>query len=175
MLFPSVTTVIDPWADWSKIPPDILQYACDRGTEVDRLCGCIVREEFAIVSPECQPYIDSFLKWYDLLVEKTILDHERLAHPVWRYHGELDIFCQLKDGRNALIDLKTPVALKKAWRLQLSGYRELLIADGYRVDCAGSLRLSPTGKMARLDWYDNTAEDFNYFIMALKLHEYLAN
>ncbi len=172
MNFPSVTAVINPWTDFSKIPPAVLQHASERGTEVHSICTRFACGEFVVASPECQPYLDSFTQWFDLMVDKVLLCEVRLAHEGWGYHGQEDIYCRLKDGRTILADLKTPVALQKSWRVQLSAYRELLVANDYNVACVGSLRLSPAGKMAKMDFYENSPQDFNMFVQALNLYRF---
>ena len=61
MLIPSVTTVIGPWQDFSRIPPGVLEHASSRGTAVHEVCAVYSRGLFAVVDDEeVRPYFESF-------------------------------------------------------------------------------------------------------------------
>lgn len=173
MNFPSTTQVLNPWMDWSKIPPGNLQYAADRGVRVHELCTCYARSEFTIQQdPDCVPYLESFVKWYDLMVEDTILAEERFVDPVWLYSGQLDLLARLKDGRLCLCDIKTPLISQKSWRVQCASYWNLCKVNGHHPDCGGSLQLSPKGAMAKFTYYEETAADFNQFLQDLQSYRF---
>jgi len=174
MLTPSVTQIISPFADFSKIPPDTLQAAADRGTRVHDVClNFYARGFFTAVEPEIQGYYQSFIRWFGLMVDEVVLVETRLVDPGFMYSGQIDLLAISKDqGDLILVDLKTPMALSKSWRLQLAGYNNLCFIDGHCPDRIGSLRLSPDGKMAKMEWYTNSAEDFNYFVQALNLYRF---
>ena len=172
MMFPSVTQVISPYCDFSKIHPDVLQLATARGSVVHELCARFANGAFIIPDEECRPYVESFQKWFALMVKEVLFVEKRVADQKWGFHGQIDLLCKLTDDRMALVDLKSPVTLQKSWRVQLAGYRHLCIEDGLRVDCVGSLRLSPDGSMAKMQWYENSAGDFNIFIQALQVYRF---
>ena len=169
---PSVTEVISPWVDFSKISPDILQAAADRGTDTHDACSRIAKGEWVIPSPEITPYVDSFRLWFATMVAKVILTEERFISESWGFSGQIDLFVELKDKHIALIDEKTSVALKKAWRVQMAAYRFLCEENGHKIDCVGSLRLSPKGKIGKVDWYENSVQDFNIFIQCLQVYRF---
>ncbi len=172
MQYPSVTEVINPWMDWSKIPPGILQYAADRGTIIHDLCHRHTMGEFVVTEPEFQPYFDSFKRWFELMVDEVILAEARLCDPIWNYSGQIDLLATLKDGRLSLIDIKTPVLSQRSWKVQLAGYNNLCAVNGHKLDCSGSLQLSPQGKMAKMTWCTDGAGDFNQFLTDLKSYRF---
>jgi hypothetical protein len=168
MNFPSVTSVISPWVDFSHVPPDRLELASERGTRVHTACAA-----FAMGFPPGglqegdRGYLQSYERWFFATVKKVILVEERLVHTALGYHGQIDLFVEAYSGEFLLPDLKTPLAKSKGWRVQMAGYRELCIVNGYKVDRVGSLRLSPEGKPPKMDWYEEGAQDFTVFLSCL--------
>ena len=172
MIFPTVTEIIRPWVDFSKIPPAVLQHAADRGTAIHDLCARIVRGEFVIPPDEYYLHCQSFRLWLDTLVDFHLLVEERLVDPAWGYSGQIDLLVVLNDERKALVDLKTPVIASKSWRVQLAGYNHLCQVTGHKTDCAGSLQLSPQGNVAKMTWYEDSAGDFNTFVQCLNVYRF---
>jgi hypothetical protein len=173
MLIPSVTEIISPWTDFSRIPPAILENAGLRGTRVHELCAAIAKGEPVMdPNPETSGYVASFRVWFEAIVDEVILVEERLVDPGLGYSGQIDLLVRTKQGEIWLVDLKTPLALSKGWRLQLAGYFRLCDVAGYHPDKAGSLRLSPDGKMAKMDFYEESAIDLMRFMESLDLYRY---
>jgi hypothetical protein len=171
-ILPSVTETLQAWTDFSKIPADVLQHASERGTAIHDLCSRIAKGEFVMPSAEYRPYVDSFNLWFELMVADVLLAEERLYDAAWGYHGQIDLLCKLKTTQIALIDLKSPVTTQKSWRVQLAGYTNLCTVAGFKLDCCGSLQLSPQGKMAKMSWYKDGAGDFNIFVQCLQIHKF---
>lgn len=170
MIYPSVTTVLQPWSDFSHIPPAVLEAASLRGTAVHDICANIARGLFITNIPEeAAGYVASFQRWFDFLVADVLLVETRLVDPEFGYHGEPDLIIKAKHGEIILVDNKTPVQLVKTWRLQCAGYNNLATKNDMKTDRAGSLRLHPDGKIARMDYYERNLTDFNYFLQALNL------
>jgi hypothetical protein len=172
MNFPTVTQIINPWMDWSMIPPGTLQYAADRGTLIHDLCARHSKGHYVVTADEYRPYLESFQQWFELMVKEVILVEERMYDTVWLYSGQIDLLAVLNDGRIALCDEKTPITTQKSWRVQLAGYHNLCKVNGYSPVCNGSLQLSPKGKMAKMTWYESTAADLNQFLTDLNSYRY---
>jgi len=173
MIIPSVTEILKPWSDFSRIPPTVLEAAALRGTAVHEACANIARGLLVMnMPPEVKGYVASFQRWFDFLVADVLLVEERLIDTAFGYHGEPDLIIKAKHGEIILTDNKTPVQLVKAWRLQCAGYVNLAIKNDIKPDRTGSLRLSPDGGIARMDYYENSLTDFNYFLQALNLHRF---
>jgi hypothetical protein len=171
---PSVTRIIDPWVDLSKIPPDTLQAAADRGTAVHDLCLNFYAKGFFTFAPKpLEGYYHSFIAWFDLMVKEVVLVEQRLTDSDLMYSGQIDLLARSKDkGDLILVDLKTPLTKSKSWRLQLAAYSRLCEVNSYVPDRIGSLQLSPDGKMAKMEWYKESAMDLNYFVQALGLYRF---
>ncbi len=169
-MFPSVTEVLSPWADFSKIPPDVLAHAAARGTAVHDACAAYASGVFVVRNnEEITGYLDSFVRWFELMVDEVLLVEPRLVDTDFGFHGEEDLVVRSKHSEIILVDLKTPVQLLKSWRLQLSAYNHLVIKHGIRTDRVGSLQLDPNGKIAKMTYYDSSLNDFNLFLQCLNL------
>ena len=79
MLFPSVTQVLSPFVDYSMIPADVLERSCLRGTAVHDACATIARGLPVMnLTPETAGYVDSYRRWYDLMVDEVLMERMRL-------------------------------------------------------------------------------------------------
>lgn len=174
IIFPSVTEVLSPWADFSHIPPDRLEAAAERGTAVHNACFAYAAGLPTVgLRADVEPYVISFRRWFDRVVDRVILCEERITDDRHGYHGEPDLLIAAKHAENILIDAKTPVTKIKTWRVQLAAYKNL--CENYTslpIDRVGSLRLSPDGKTPKMDYYDYQAQDFNVFLSALNAYRF---
>jgi len=177
---PSSTTVLSPYADFSRIPPEVLRHAAERGT---RIHGAIAAHLLGLWVPklddEAQPRFDSFKRWADIMVDKVILVEEELACDCHGFHGHPDCCLILKGNPSAVVlDWKSPVSESKTWPLQIASYCHLVdkhggLPDGMRVERAAAVMLHPKGKAAKMVEYTqsiNTA--FAVFLAALTTWKY---
>jgi hypothetical protein len=168
---PSVTQVISIFSDFSRVHPDVLEMACERGHEVHRLCIGHAKDLWVgEIFPKFLGYYNSFTRWFDEYVEKVWLAEERLYHPLYDYHGEPDLVLTIRgDELPSLWDVKSPRLTSKTWRVQTSAYKHLVeAAKGIEIGRTGCIRLSPEGKPPILDESTDTlAHDFNVFRAAL--------
>lgn len=169
---PSVTRVLAPWTDFSRVPTDTLAAAADRGTRVHRACTAIVQGCWPLTANDVLPYVSSFEQWVKNVAD-VILTETELIDPSYGFMGHPDLICRLKDGNVWLIDLKTPAAVAKSWRVQLAAYRRLAEVNGHRIDRTATLRLSKDGKHPILDETTATnASDLAVFLNCLSAFKY---
>lgn len=173
MIYPSVTQILQPWSDFSHIPPAVLEAASARGTAVHNACANYARGLLIMnTPPEAIGYVQSFQCWFDFMVADVLLVEQRLVDTDFGYHGEPDLIIKAKSGSIILVDNKTPVQLVKTWQLQCAGYANLASKTGVTPNRIGSLRLDPDGGIAKMTYYENRATDFNLFIQALNLYRF---
>lgn len=177
--FPSVTQILSPYSDLTGIPDHVLLTASERGTAVHSYCAAYARKEWVPDPPEdLKGYFKCFQKWFDLYVDEVYLtDDVELVDPILKYCGHPDLLCRSKkQGGVLLIDLKTPVNVKKQmWGCQIAAYKGLIDeAKGYpQIDRIGSLRLNSEGKAAKFDEFtENLIVYRGYFIAALQLYKF---
>jgi hypothetical protein len=173
VIFVSVTQALQPWADFSRIPPAVLEAAAVRGTAVHDACATIARGLPLINVPnEIDGYVISYRRWFDLMVDEVLMVETRLVDLDFGYNGEPDLVIRAKNQKIVLVDNKTPVQLIKLWRLQCAAYCALVSKNGMVPARSGSLRLHPDGGIAKMDYYDNSLADFNMFLQALNLYRF---
>jgi hypothetical protein len=171
---PSVTQVIAPFTDYSRIPPHILAQASERGSRVHGICAARVQGLWhPPVGDDLAGYIRSFDAWA-LVVADLVLAEAELVDAALGYAGHPDLILRVHgDEGLSLVDLKTPVALHWVWRAQLAAYRNLAEVNGHQISRVFSLRLAKDGGQAKLDEYTGTTRaDFAGFIAALNAYRY---
>lgn len=168
-----VSEVLSPYADFSKIKPDVLYFATERGSKVHALCAAVAEDVWIIEVPEyCKGYVDSFTDWFDKHVVRVFFAEERFYNEEFFYTGRPDLIVQMKTEELVLLDLKTPIQHYKLWCLQLAAYLNLQIPKS-KPKKAGSLQLNSNGKTAKLNWYDHKASDFAQFLNALSVYRFV--
>lgn len=170
---PSVTEVLGVYTDWSKIPPDVLEHACARGTAVHEVCAAIASgiPWMRAVPEEQVGYIKSFEAWMDAAVEEVVLVEKRLFDNHHGFHGKPDLVVRMKGDEGLSVpDLKTPATEQRVWRGQMAAYRHL-VQERFpheEVSRQFSLRLDRNGGLPRLKEYTGTyLSDWAAFLNAL--------
>lgn len=174
-MFPSVTTVLSPFADFSRVRPEVLEHAAQRGTKVHALCEAYAQGLWIPrIDEECAGYFDSFKRWFDATVVEVLAQEVELVDEQKGYMGHPDMICRIKGDNDAvMIDLKTPAAQSPAWRLQLAAYWRLGTLAGYPITRSGSLRLKKDGSRAIFNEYTGShAHDLNVFLNCLAAWKY---
>lgn len=177
--YPSVTQVLQPYADFGQIPEAVLAHAAERGQTVHRACAAVARGQWVPpLGDEIDGYVASFRAWFGLAVVEVVAVEERLYNHVLGYCGQPDIICRLKGDREGLltlIDLKTPTTEGRLWAMQLAAYRELAEHNGITVDRVVILRLKPDGGRPILTEYtSNNLIARAAWLNALNVWRYLA-
>lgn len=167
-----VTQVLQPWSDFSGVSPRILYTAAIRGMTVHKACAGLATGLFICGEDvEYAGYIKSFRSWFDLYVDKVLFVEKTFINQSLGIVGTPDLFCLLKTGERALIDLKTPATEYKSWRVQLAAY-QMLVSQEYEIDVYGTLRLLADGGLAVFKRYERQAEDYAIFLSALNCYRY---
>ncbi|MDY6862804.1 MAG: hypothetical protein SV062_07420 [Thermodesulfobacteriota bacterium] len=174
MNYPSVTKVLSPYQDFSKVPKNRLENATYRGREIHKICAAIALDLWIPSIPEeYQGYIESFKRWF-AMVDRVHYVETEFKHRVYLYCGHPDLIITMKgDSGISLCDIKTPIALNKAWQLQLAAYANLLKINKVKISKVFSLRLDPDGKVPKADIYTESDQDFNIFLSALNVYRFL--
>lgn len=170
----SVTQALDPFTDFSSIPPHVLEHAIWRGIEVHKICAGIANGLF---SPrpqhELAGRIQSFKGWFSTTVERVVFVEREYICTCYQYVGHPDLGVVIKgDNGITVVDLKTPITEGRTWRGQLAAYRHLVECCEAPVRRSGALMLNPDGKPAKLKEYQDGKEDFAAFLAALTATRY---
>jgi hypothetical protein len=170
-----VTEILSPFNDFSNIDPLTLANAADRGQRVHRYCELYSRSLLIEEpTPDCKPYVDSFIAWFDSYVEDVIYSEIRINCAKYKLSGRLDdVFILKGDTLPILIDKKTPQNPSKSWELQTAAYRILLREElGFHVERRACIILDKFGGKARFNEHTNHSVDETRFLNALDLHRF---
>ena len=164
----SVTTALSPFVDFSKVPPERLQWAAQRGTNL-HMCFAAHAQNLLVprLPEDHQLFFDSFRRWFDRYVHSVIWVEKELRDTTYLFHGHPDILCTLQSSEVVIVDYKTPVTESPTWKAQLAAYGHLA-----NVDKAMVLQPHPEGKEAKAIRYENQKSDFAAFLNALTAYRY---
>ena len=174
----SVTTVLNPFVDFSKIDPEVLRAASVRGQVVHDACASYALDMFVSFKrlrdfdPTALLFFQSFQRWFDQYVGEVIFVEKELTCPIYQFIGHLDLFATMTDGRKVIVDYKTPAVESRSWRAQLSGYRHLVDVNYGGKFPVMALMLNREGRAAKAITYQHSDEDFAAFLSALNAHRY---
>jgi hypothetical protein len=170
-----VTEILSAYTDFSHIEPSVLANAADRGTRVHRFCELYVKN--LLIEPvdeDCKPYVDSFISWFDFIVDEVIQAEQRLFCDKWKITGQIDLIVKMKNSDSIyIVDIKTPQQSSKSWALQTSAYKHLVETNSnIKVGFRGCLMLDRQGGEPKMVGYENHDRDAELFFSACKLHQY---
>lgn len=118
-----VTSCLSFASGMDKIPPEVLQRACDRGTVVHSAIDGIIKRLGDFSEPEHKGYIDSFKLW---AADKMLLPApHRFYDDELMITGEIDCYILKDVWSNTIFDFKTSARESKMWALQGSAYKYL--------------------------------------------------
>lgn len=186
MSYLSVTQVIPKPKGLSKVHPDILDTASERGKKahgaLHTYCYSIKENDpiYIPVSPGTEPYFRSGKRWIDQYVFKILYVEIEVFHPLYQYVGHPDLIAILKgDTDPSVIDFKTPIQYQeKHWSAQLSAYKQAFLKDpnypneDFNLDKLLSVRLKNDGGYPLVNQVTNERLAFQGFLNALGSYRY---
>jgi hypothetical protein len=171
----SVSRVLAPYFDASKIHPDRLSWAAERGTAVHAACEAYAKGLPVLsLMPEAQPFFDSFRAWFGMYVKRVYFAEDGFYDPVtYGIVGHPDLVCELADDRLVVVDYKTPAVESRTWRAQIAAYCYLVgPAFSGRQISGMALMLDKSGGPARAKTYRPEAGDWAAFLAALQAYRW---
>lgn len=173
---PSVTEILRPLLDFSRVPPETLEFARLRGTAVHKATELhdLGTLDEASVDDTVWPYLEAWRQFRsDTGFSPTLIEH-RAYHEGYGYCGTVDrrgVMTKLSGSPGAVIDIKTPVQLGPVVGLQLAAYQEAMRRNG---SCAADLRfavqLRSDGQYRLVPYTDKS--DFGVFIALLTIRKW---
>jgi hypothetical protein len=151
----SVTQVLQPFADFSMVRPDVLESAAERGTYVHQICAAMAQGLFVPeIREDCTGYVQSFERWFNSTVVEVHGVELELIDNIFGIIGHVDLLCTIRgDDGITIIDLKNPATQSKTWICQVAAYDHLARCNGFNVIRNGALQLDSKGGRAKLREY----------------------
>lgn len=162
---------------------DAIEAAALRGQSVHSACAAYSVGLFPMLTEETEGYFQSFQAWFDAHVFRVAMEPEReLRDDKLGFLGHMDLgWLVLNDGRNTLLDIKTPVQFRQTWSVQLAAYWHLVRKEtGLTIIKPGVILLDPCGGPAKVKWVDeeekmSIEQLFSLFLQALNWYKFLRN
>jgi len=173
-MYPRVTEILNPFAQYHSVPKLILNKAAAKGTKVHALCAAIAKGAWlpeSMIDEELQGYIRSFEAWATEVQEFTIIE-QRYQHDEMKYTGQLDFVVKLHDDESYLVDLKTSSKPQKTYPVQMAAYHALLSKHGIEVKGALLVYLDKEGAYPDIHHINDFTNEFNTFTAALTCWNY---
>jgi len=167
---PSVTTVLSPLVDLSRIPRNVLEDARARGTAIHRMIELHAKgdlDEDNLPQWLQHPFAQ-WLKFLDQTGFEIDQSEQRVYHAQYGYAGTFDLTGKLRGKRRrALIDIKRSLLAGRVIGFQTAAYANA-IDPGSAFD-RYALRLHDD-KPYQLEPYQ-ASDDFHSFLTALAFHK----
>lgn len=177
-MIPSVTQVISPYVDYSKVPPHLLNYASERGTMFHSYAKLYAEGKWVVPRQDLKLRFLSFRKWFDENVVGVLCVEQELKCTCYDYIGHVDLIALLKWDRSCtLLDYKTPVQAKKSWEAQVAGGYWHLVKKHLElretIHRCGAIMIDPKGGPAKMIEYSgSTQRAFAGYLNALMAWRY---
>jgi len=128
--YPRVTSILAAagLSDFSAVPEDRLEYACERGTFVHSALAMhdLGTLDESALDPVLAPYLYAWKRFLREMEFVPELIEEPVYNPVDKYAGTLDRTGNARGCSSILLDIKTG-ASKEADRVQLPAYRACML------------------------------------------------
>lgn len=172
--YPSVTQVLSPFCDWSRIPAKILEAAAIRGTRIHDAISDDLTGGFVVLPDELMGYYASFKKWSCSMLVEAVEVEKRYVNTTFGFTGQIDCIARLSgDTGLTLIDWKTGATAMPSWRIQIAAYRELAAANGIETVRGLSVRVRGDGSGCVVKEYPgNCKQDYAVFLSALTAYNF---
>lgn len=163
-----ITQILYPFSGLSKIDPDIVAKAANRGTKVHKICEAIVEGLGEIgVDDETALYVESFKKWW--ATNPVVIEMEkRFWCDDLQITGQVDFILETPEGL-AICDLKTSYKPSKTWAIQGAAYAYLARLAGYDIKKIIFIHLSKLGRAPK--FYEYPLDDY-FFLSILRVYNY---
>lgn len=170
-----VTQILKPFTSFDKVDPVVLARAADRGTRVHKYCQLYVQNLLIEkIDEDCRPYVESFIQWFDMRVERVLACEIRLSCSNYRITGKPDLLTIIKgDTEATLLDYKTPQLASPTWRLQTAAYRYLIrTTQGIDVPRRVCLILDKEGGLPKFGEHTEHETDERLFFNSVELFHF---
>lgn len=166
---PSVTQLLQPLCDFSRVAREVLEAKRELGRQVHYACqlddeGDLDEDS---VTEEIEPYLQAWRLFLRESGAKVLHNERRVFEPMLQYAGTLDNVLLL-NGHKWLVDKKTAIAVPMAAGPQTAAYLRAL--GDTSVTHRAAVRLRPDGTY-RFDPLTGT-DDWSVFMACLSLHRF---
>ena len=176
---PSVTQVLDPLYDFSRIAPEVLERKRNLGTAVHKAIELDVADDLdhASLSEAVLPYFQAWQQFNADFAPRNAQSEVRV-YSKHGYAGTCDLVCEQRD-EVWVLDFKTSAEVGAATALQTAAYSQAVKEtwrpndDLQHLFRRGAVHLKPDGTYKLHTYNDRT--DWPTFLACLTLHNWRMN
>ncbi len=171
---PHVTGILKDLVDFSRVAPDILEYAREQGVHIHKMVELDAKGDLDVDTlPDwLKPRFDALQKFKRETRFVVTHSEERIHHPGFGYAGTFDLEGTIHDEKLAMIDVKRSLMAGDVIGLQTAAYagaRDYAISSpADRIKYRAALLLLPNGTYKLQPYEDPT--DFHVFTSCLVRH-----
>ena len=179
---PSVTEILQPLSDFSRVPMEVLEYKRSLGKAVHKAIELWERQDLDIadLDPAALPYFDGWLKFKKESGFRAVKSELMVWSYQYRYAGPLDIIGHRGEtigevfSCTELLDVKCVYSIAPETAIQTAAYETALTESaGLKVKKRGAVQLTPEGGFKYFPYRDKG--DFNVFLSLLNIHNWRRN
>lgn len=168
-----VSEILNYYSGLEKVPQNVLERACERGTIVHNACEAII-QGFGVDSScyEYETYVESFMKWYEQYDELDVKLIPRFYDDELKITGLCDCIV-FSPKKTILVDFKTSYTESKTWAVQGGAYC-MMAANSepkIHVDEMHFVHLQKNSSKPVIYNYD-IQENIDRFMKCLELYRY---
>lgn len=173
---PSVTEILKPLVDMSRVPPDVLEYKRSLGKAVHRAIELYERNDLDpdSLDADATPFFGAWLRFKKETGFRALLTEQVVWSAKQRYAGTLDVIGTRGEGPSPdeLLDCKCVWTMSAATGPQTSGYAMALVeSHGIKVKKRGGLQLLRDGGFKFFPY--TNPNDEHIFKACLSINSYL--
>ncbi len=173
---PNVTSILELFSDWSKVPADVLEKARLEGKAIHSMVELHAKNDLEAVPKWMAGHLVAWEKFVASTGFEVILSERRVYHPRYKYAGTLDLFGHVRGGKFALIDIKRSFNNVPVIGLQTAAYLDCLVEEPPVFDAKAIRGASRMALVLRADGSFRTEHltddnDFNTFVGLLVVHK----
>lgn len=179
--FPSVSTVLSLFADYSRVPRETLEYKRQLGRAVHKAVELLEAGtlDFDTVDAPCIPYLESWAALKKVRPLRLIASEQIVYSVKWRFAGRLDLNVEFLDEPGVFwqCDAKCTYAMDPATALQTAAYAEAwnsMCHPAAKLTKRAGMQLQPDGSIAKVYPYTDR-NDFAVFANALNTWRWKMN
>jgi len=180
--YPSVSTVLSLFADYSRVPRAVLEFKRQIGRATHYAIQLYETGELDLdsVDDQVMPYLEGWIKLKADMPGRVVAGEQIVYHKKYRYAGRLDLNYLLdRDHSLWQWDIKCTYQMEPATALQTAAYTEAanhMNPDLQPITKRAGVQLCPDGSYV---FYPYTKPehrtDFNIFLNALNCYRWLMN
>ena len=177
--YPSVSTVLAPFADFSRVPRDVLEFKRQIGRATHKAIELFETNELDpnSVDEAVLPYLQSWIAFRTTKPLRVLAAEKIVYSTRYKVAGRLDLNVEFDDQPGVFwqIDAKCVDKMNPATALQTAGYLELWNErETPKLKKRAGLQLKPDGGMAEMFPYSERT-DINVFLQALNVYRWRVN